>query len=314
MGLIDLTGVKLKYATVLHRTSDHIQPNGHCVLVWRCLCNCGEEFDVRGDSIRRSPDTICCPKCRNINRKIKNRINVVGKKYGRLTILESIYEKNKTKAKCLCDCGNIIIVSQADVINGHTQSCGCLHKEQTTKSNTKDWTGVISDYGIEFLSQSHMNKKGQWLWNCKCGICGNEFTALPAKINNGDITSCGCSLQSSKERLIKNILDNFNIYFIPQYSFPDCKYKQQLKFDFCILYNSRILYLIEYDGKQHFEPIDLFGGDLGFIELQKRDNIKDKYCKSHNIPLLRIPYTFSDEEIKNKIYEYHLSVTTAGCA
>ena len=314
MGFIDLTGTKLKYATVLYRTSDHIKPSGKRVPVWKCLCDCGQEFDVWGSSIRRSPDTICCSECRNANRKIKNRINIVGKKYGRLTIIESIYNECQTQAKCLCDCGNVTVVYRADVVNGHTKSCGCLHKEKTSETNTKDWTGHISDYGVEFLSQNHMNNKGQWMWNCKCGICGEEFVALPAKVNNGQITSCGCAAQSSKERLIKNILDDLSVDFIPQHSFSDCKYKYLLRFDFCVLFKSQILYLIEYDGKQHFEPIDLFGGDLGFKELQKRDKIKNEYCKSHNIPLLRIPYTLSDEEIKNIIYEYHLSVTTAGCA
>ena len=40
--------------------------------------------------------------------------------------------------------------------------------------------------------------------------------------------------------------------------------------------------------------------------------IKNTYCKVHNIPLLRIPYTMSSKEIKEKIYEYYVSLTTAG--
>ena len=77
--------------------------------------------------------------------------------------------------------------------------------------------------------------------------------------------------------------------------------------------NDKLLYLIEYDGKQHFEPIDWFGGIEGFNKQKQRDIIKDNYCKLNNILLLRLPFTLSNEEIKQKIYEYHLSVTTAGC-
>ena len=61
-----------------------------------------------------------------------------------------------------------------------------------------------------------------------------------------------------------------------------------LKFDFYLPdYNC----CIEYDGKQHFEPIDYFGGKNGFIKTQERDDIKNQYCKNNDIKLIRIPYT-----------------------
>ena len=99
----------------------------------------------------------------------------------------------------------------------------------------------------------------------------------------------------------KNPTKNKNNYYV-------------LKFDFAILYNKDVIGVIEYDGKQHFEPIDFFGGVDGFRKTQTRDEIKNNYCKEHNVPILRIPYTMSIEEIKNVIYEYYLSLTTAGCA
>lgn len=48
--------------------------------------------------------------------------------------------------------------------------------------------------------------------------------------------------------------------------------------------------LIEFDGKQHFEPSDLFGGEAGFKIRKINDNIKDTFCATENIKLLRIPY------------------------
>ena len=50
-------------------------------------------------------------------------------------------------------------------------------------------------------------------------------------------------------------------------------------------------YLIEYDGEQHFQKNDFFGGEKAFLERQERDLIKTQWCKEHNIPLIRIPYT-----------------------
>jgi hypothetical protein len=158
-----------------------------------------------------------------------------------------------------------------------------------------------------------MNNKGQWLWKCRCGICGNTFTALPAKVNNGHITSCGCRIQSSGEDYVASILTEYKINFVPQYTFDDCKLKYPLRFDFAIMRDDIVIGLIEYDGKQHFEPIEFFGGIEGFHETKIRDQIKNEYCCSHNIPLIRLHYTLSTDEIKTKVYEYYLSVTTAGC-
>ena len=313
MKLTDLTGKQFENLTVLYRGEDIIK-NGKIRRVrWHCRCNCGNELDIIADNLKKRPN-MTCNECANKRRAENNRINVVGNKYGRLTILETIPNTHPTKVKCRCDCGNEHIGDQADIVSGHTQSCGCLHRDRTSESNVKDWTGIVSDYGVEFLYQDVMNDKGQWLWRCKCGMCGNKFTALPARINNDHITSCGCASQSSGERLVMSTLEELNAEFVTQYSFQDCRSVNALRFDFAVFYNSNLLYLIEYDGKQHFEPIDLFGGIDGFNDRQKRDAIKNNYCKQHNIHLLRIPYTLSAEEIKQKIYEYHLSVTTAGCA
>ena len=66
---------------------------------------------------------------------MRNNIDLTGQRFGRLVVLERA-EDNITKSgkkvkcwKCLCDCGNKKIVRQGGLRNGHTQSCGCLHKE-----------------------------------------------------------------------------------------------------------------------------------------------------------------------------------------
>jgi hypothetical protein len=311
MKLIDLTGKQFENLIVLYRGDDIIKNGEKRRVRWHCKCKCGNEFDVIADNLRKRPN-MTCNECANKRRSENNKIDVVGNKCGRLTIIGTIPDTHPTKVKCKCDCGNDYIGIQTDIISGHTQSCGCLQKERISESNTKDWTGIISEYGIKFLSPDCMNDKGQWLWRCQCGFCGDEFIALPAKINNGHITSCGCATQSSGERYISSVLEEFNIDFKEQYIFSDCKYKQPLRFDFAIFTNDKLLYLIEYDGKQHFKPINWFGGVEGFEKTQIRDNIKNEYCKKHNINLLRFPYTLSNKDIKQQIYEYHLSVTTAG--
>ena len=95
-----------------------------------------------------------------------------------------------------------------------------------------------------------------------------------------------------KEEAIRLFLEKNNIEYKHQYFFKDCRDKLALRFDFYIpSYNL----LIEYDGIGHFEPTNFNGIDdkranEGFKKQQFHDQIKNEYCKSNNIPLLRISY------------------------
>ena len=311
MNLIDLTGKKFENLTVLYRGEDLITDGKKRRVRWHCLCNCGRELDIISGNLKRRPN-MTCNECAKKIRGESQRKNAVGNKYGRLTILEILPGSGATCVRCMCDCGNEYIGCQSDIVNGHTQSCGCLHSEITSLTNTKDWTGLTAPSGVIFIKQHHKNNKGQWVWECQCPLCRNTFYELPAKVNNGHTTSCGCQTQSFGESYIKLCLENINVDFVPQHTFSDCKHINTLHFDFAIFNHGNLCGLIEYDGQQHFEPIEFFGGKIGFEQTKIRDEIKNSYCATHQIPLLRLPYTLSFDDIKNKLYEYYLSLTTAG--
>lgn len=89
---------------------------------------------------------------------------------------------------------------------------------------------------------------------------------------------------------------SMNVNFKSQFTFPDCKNIFALPFDFAVLdYNDTIMFLIEHQGEQHFQPV-CFGGisveqaQNNYKENQYRDEIKKKYCEKHNITLIEIPY------------------------
>ena len=106
------------------------------------------------------------------------------------------------------------------------------------------------------------------------------------------------------ETTISDWLDSFNILYIRQYTFDNCKDKRALPFDF---YLPDLNICIEYDGRQHYEPVDFAGkGDEWAKEqlkiTQYHDAIKNEYCKNNNIPLLRISYLQNiEEELQNFI-------------
>lgn len=63
-------------------------------------------------------------------RKSKPRIDLTGKKFGRLT--PQYYIKGG-KWHCICDCGNELDVDTRNLNSNHTQSCGCLQKKKLLK-------------------------------------------------------------------------------------------------------------------------------------------------------------------------------------
>ena len=70
------------------------------------------------------------------------------------------------------------------------------------------------------------------------------------------------------------------------------------RYDFAIILDNEVIRLVEFDGEQHTKPIEFFGD---FETIQKRDQIKNEYALSHNIPLVRIPHWERDNITLNMI-------------
>ena len=59
---------------------------------------------------------------------------------------------------------------------------------------------------------------------------------------------------------------------------------------------------IEYQGAQHYEPVNRFGGEEAFSQTQVRDKIKTKLCQEHNVKLLHVCY--DDENTEKTIQDF----------
>ena len=90
---------------------------------------------------------------------------------------------------------------------------------------------------------------------------------------------------SSGEELVKQYLILLNIPFHKEHYVKEIR----KKYDFSICINNKLLY-IEFDGEQHFKPINHWKGKKGYIERRKSDIEKNGYCQKHDIPLLRIRF------------------------
>jgi len=133
-------------------------------------------------------------------------------------------------------------------------------------------------------------------------ICPEHGSWWQNPYNHLQNRGCRCCTNRSKGEIkVESILKENNINFIREKTFDECRNPEsgaKLKFDFYIPEKNLC---IEYDGRQHFVPVEMWGGEAALKETQKRDKIKDGYCENNNIHLLRISYKESVEKKLMKI-------------
>lgn len=183
----------------------------------------------------------------------------------------------------LHSCGDEFKTSFNNLINKRTK-CTCLH------INTK-WT---QDLFIEKSNELHNSeyrllsafKNIETKVTLEHTICGHKWKSLPKKHIYAKQGCPNCN-DSIGEKSIKILLNNANIKYTIQMKFDDCKNIKALPFDFYLPdYNV----CIEFDGIQHYEAIEWFGGQDALDKNILRDSIKNKYCEEYNIRLYRISY------------------------
>ena len=197
----------------------------------------------------------------------------------------------------------------SEILNISKSTLKKLLVEYNLKTKPKEDKNIGKSFGkltVIELDEETSKKKKQIYWKCQCD-CGNIKIALGETLRKNQVNSCGCLVSKGEERLIKILKEN-NYIFSTQYCFNDLRGEQlPLRFDFVIFdSNQNIECLIEYQGKQHYEQSEYFGGEDSFIKQRKYDALKKEYCKIHNIKLIEIPYWDFDkinaEYLQQKIF------------
>ena len=99
---------------------------------------------------------------------------------------------------------------------------------------------------------------------------------------------------SRAEIKIEEILKDANLNFRMEYSFEGLASEngRPLRFDFVVFDDDGYVdFIIEYQGRQHYEASSKFGGKRGLYQQQHNDNKKRRFCALHDIILVEIPYT-----------------------
>lgn len=145
-----------------------------------------------------------------------------------------------------------------------------------------------NDIPVNEISAS-THKKVKWI----CPNCHEEYWASPHHRTSKDRTECPfCKKPSKGERRIKNILDKYGIEYKQQEWFNDLygDKGKPLRFDFTLYANNEWIGSIEYNGQQHYQPVDIFGGEAVFRRQVEYDKRKLFYCLSHGVPILQVTY------------------------
>ena len=106
------------------------------------------------------------------------------------------------------------------------------------------------------------------------------------------------------EKLVKRALEELGFSFKQECYIGHSekeRHTSSIRLDFVVFHNN-VLYVIEYNGKQHYEPSEKFGGIEQFKIQQENDRLKRSFCSTYKIPLIEIPYTVNTvEEVKSMI-------------
>lgn len=123
--LIDLTGKRFGRLVVLNREANKgIQP------MWRCICDCGNETIVEGGNLRGGVTRSCGCYMKDRSREV-NLIDITGNKYNYLTVISRADNIGKEPAwNCLCECGNMTIVTGSNLKSENIISCGCANRSK----------------------------------------------------------------------------------------------------------------------------------------------------------------------------------------
>jgi hypothetical protein len=238
-----------------------------------------------------------CPLCTNNIKKttelfIEDAKKIHGDKYD-YSLVE--YKNNSTKVKIICLEHGIF---EQNPNNHISKEHGCSFCNGGIKYNkdifirrSKEVHGDKYDYSLVNYINSHTKVR------IICPIHG-EFKQTPSCHTNHKYGCPVCS-ESRGEKEIRNILDKHDINYIYQKQFSGCRFKYPLKFDFYLpKYNT----CVEYNGIQHYNINEFFGGYESLIYSKKRDKIKIDFCENNNISLLVIKY--NDNNIKNKLLNF----------
>lgn len=224
------------------------------------------------------------------NKNFPDNIEVLG---------EYVNDSTPILVKCT-KCGREWKVEPNKLLHG--RKCANCNKEARLEIKRKEFHNHIENQWKDItLTSKYMGAKSPISYICH--KCGKEYTVSHAGNLWKRRPPCPTCNKSIHENEIAEWLDLYGIEYIRECIFHKCRHIDNLKYDF---YLPEYNMVVEYQGEQHFFPVNFKGGDydatVDFELNQIRDEIKRKYCKAHSIRMIEIPY-FDQDKINEILSE-----------
>ena len=237
----DLTGKIFGKLKVLYRVENHIQPSGIEKVMYRCLCECGNEKNIASSHLVSGHTQSCgCSHKKMMREKLV--IDLTGKRYGRLVVLNELknVSKKNTTWLCKCDCGKLCSATTRLLNSGKKQSCGCL-----VSAAEDDFTNILQEHNISYIKQFKFDEcKDKKCLPFDFAIFHNNELKMLVELNGEQhyrpYTFCG----EGKEKKIKNFENRIK--------------KDKIKIDFCNKNNIPLLIISYKDFDKKWELFEEF--------------------------------------------------------
>lgn len=125
----DHTGKRIGRLLVLEYAGHKEDNSGRKRIMWKCQCDCGNITYVTSDNLNSTASCGCYKKASASERF---SLKIEGRKFGKLLVIKRVGTQvqgngdQKSLWLCKCECGTEIEVIGKNLLNGNTQSCGCV--------------------------------------------------------------------------------------------------------------------------------------------------------------------------------------------
>jgi hypothetical protein len=203
----NLAGQRFGRLTVLDNFIEFKNTQGKTERKWLCRCDCGTEHYFLERSVFYG-EVLSCGCLRLERAKEKTTLNLTGKTFGDLTVLEQVDERSPQGGiqwRCRCSCGAEYIVAGTLLVTGRRTHCPDrkVHRDQL-KYKTGDITGRKFNRLTALYPTTIRDNKGSVIWHCRCD-CGNEVDFSYNDLKYADLRSCGCQKIENDQKLHDNL-------------------------------------------------------------------------------------------------------------
>ena len=228
--------------------------------------------------------------------------NIHGNKYNYEKV---VFVNTKTKVCIICpEHGEFWQIPETHMKGSGCPKCAVdknkkiTKREKLTKEQFIEKANIIHNNKYNYDKSNYINKSNKIIITCP--EHGDFEQVANVHLNGSGCPKCS---ESHGEKLIRNLLENLNVCYEYQKHLNLNLNNKLIIVDFYIEYKDKI-YIIEYNGRQHYEPIDYFGGEETFKRQQLRDILLEKYCELNNIQLIILTYDQNENVIESILNSY----------